>query len=66
MVDYLLIVICCVVVVLFMTVEEKCFPSHTFDGTFYFLDQALQITVSWRYRYVFSSIIESDFDPSLS
>ena len=48
-----MIIVSCVVVVLFVAVEEKCFPSHAFDDT-YFLDQALQITVSWWYRYVFS------------
>ena len=37
-------------------VEEKRFPSHSFDDTFYFLYQAFQITVS----YVFSWIIEWD------
>ena len=44
-----MIIVSCVVVVLFMAVEERCFPSHTFDDTFNFLDQAFQITVSYVY-----------------
>ena len=55
-----MIFVSCVVVALFMAVEEKYFPSHAFDDTFYIRDQAFQITVSWRYGYVHIGL-----DPSL-
>ena len=49
-----------IVVILFIAVEDKRFPSHSFDDTFYLLYQAFEITVSWWYQYVLSWIIESD------